>query len=939
MRAVRGQSTELLQGGRSDYVGSELEELTLDVMRVQSKARARSCSRKLKRACFSKQHFAVANAIFRISKKIPKRFQQGYFAPGAAYRTTLRFSTASGAAHSKSIGDLHGLAIRIGVSADEYHDLLMVNFPVSLARDARQLVALLRAATGSKVLFLPRLLLSDGMFDAWRLIRTLREVDRRQVRSLALETYWSQTPIRWGTLGPVQYRLTPSDGALEAPKVPSKDPDYLRREIGDQLRQRSIDFDFCVQRYVNDSSTPIDDALVKWSDEASPPVKLATLSIPQQDTYSTEATTSEHQIENISFNPWITTTDFEPLGSLNQERKAIYAASAAHRLGYRFLDKVPLQNRLLRRPILFAFKCLNRMWPWHRLPWRLGLLNLAVIREELWRRNLFEVDGHEATPNTEPIPKTVPEWARTCRSFDGSYNDLSDAAMGSVGCTFGRNMKPAIPSKYAFDDPNPIDVSQQLLQREAFIPAKSLNLLAAAWIQFQVHDWVNHPRYELGKKHVSIPLPPGRKWRNRRDGPEEKHMRIAENICEMRQGCPVFVNSATSWWDSSELYGCDGGKAAELRSGPFLVLEGGYLPVNADGLQLTGFNESWWLGLSLMHTLFAREHNSICEALKFTYPSWNDECVYQTARLIVSALIAKIHTVEWTPAILANKAVEVGVRSNWFGPPRSLRTRLGLWLFDAHSLKSIRLTQPNHHGVPYAMTEEFVSVYRMHPLIPDDYCFLDHRNDELIETKSFSEVAGPLASSALRRLQLTNALYSFGVAHPGAITLRNFPRGLQRFERHNGEIIDLSVVDILRDRTRCIPRYNDFRTALHKPKLRSFKELSADPEIVERLSSVYTDIDQVDTMVGLFAEAPPEGFGFSDTAFRIFALMASRRLQSDRFFTVDFRPEIYSPLGLDWVDKNTMTSVILRHCPELRATIPSGASAFEPWRRVGSLSI
>ena len=47
--------------------------------------------------------------------------------------------------------------------------------------------------------------------------------------------------------------------------------------------------------------------------------------------------------------------------------------------------------------------------------------------------------------------------------------------------------------------------------------------------------------------------------------------------------------------------------------------------------------------------------------------------------------------------------------------------------------------------------------------------------------------------------------------------------------------------------------------------------------------------------------------------------MASRRLQSDRFLTVDFRPEVYSPLGMDWVAKNNMTSVILRHCPEPRS--------------------
>ena len=42
----------------------------------------------------------------------------------------------------------------------------------------------------------------------------------------------------------------------------------------------------------------------------------------------------------------------------------------------------------------------------------------------------------------------------------------------------------------------------------------------------------------------------------------------------------------------------------------------------------------------------------------------------------------------------------------------------------------------------------------------------------------------------MRRFGLRNALYSFGIAHPGAITLHNFPRSLREFER-DGEVIDL----------------------------------------------------------------------------------------------------------------------------------------------------
>ncbi len=87
-------------------------------------------------------------------------------------------------------------------------------------------------------------------------------------------------------------------------------------------------------------------------------------------------------------------------------------------------------------------------------------------------------------------------------------------------------------------------------------------------------------------------------------------------------------------------------------------------------------------------------------------------------------------------------------------------------------------------------------------------------------------------------------------------------------------------------------------------------------------------------MVGMLAEDLPERFGFSDTAFRVFILMASRRLKSDRFFTVDYRPEIYTQFGLDWIDKNSMLSVLKRHYPELSPALQGVNNAFAPWRQV-----
>ena len=119
-----------------------------------------------------------------------------------------------------------------------------------------------------------------------------------------------------------------------------------------------------------------------------------------------------------------------------------------------------------------------------------------------------------------------------------------------------------------------------------------------------------------------------------------------------------------------------------------------------------------WLGLGLFHTLFSLEHNAIAARLAEAFPQWDDErlfqvgerggrklaeetaptswdsgewgvrlratrglphvrchcaCVVQTARLVNAAVMAKIHTIEWTPGILANKQLHDAMNANWWG--------------------------------------------------------------------------------------------------------------------------------------------------------------------------------------------------------------------------------------------------------------------------------
>jgi hypothetical protein len=125
--------------------------------------------------------------------------------------------------------------------------------------------------------------------------------------------------------------------------------------------------------------------------------------------------------------------------------------------------------------------------------------------------------------------------------------------------------------------------------------------------------------------------------------------------------------------------------------------------------------------------------------------------------------------------------------------------------------------------------------------------------------------------------------------------------------------------------------------------IRSFDEFNTleTPDIASRLREVYKPlpdgsdcVEDLDLLIGTLAESKPEGFGFSDTTFRIFILMASRRLKSDRFTAEDFTPEIYTQVGIDWVNKTTMKDVLIRHYPELAGCLYGIDNAFKPWKFV-----
>ena len=589
---------------------------------------------------------------------------------------------------------------------------------------------------------------------------------------------------------------------------------------------------------------------------------------------------------------------------------------------------------------------------WYRRPMLLGVLTLAHMRDLLNEHNLKNTYPSGALTGFVPQGLEPPPGVTHFRTADGTWNNLQNPKEGAAGTRFTRNVSRAAIRPDAPDDlmsPNPREVSRVLLTREGPMPeVPFLNMLAASWIQFQNHDWISHGEV-LQRDVWEIPLAeddPGRKryWQakmfvgktqpdpTRTDHPDEPAI--------------TFINEVTHWWDGSQIYGSDQATVDRLRShrdGKLRLNPDGTLPVDSRGVEDTGFVRNWWIGLAMLHTIFAREHNAICDHLRAAHPDWDDNRLFNVARLVNAAVMAKIHSVEWTPSILPNRTLSEGLHANWYG----LLTNLLRAEKDRKTVADINVRNPelggvvgnpiDRHGQPFGLTEEFVEVYRLHSLLPEHLQLRRRSGDGAVTEVHFPATRQAASPRVTRQYSMPDLFYSFGNQHPGQLVLNNFPAFMQELSIPGNPLFDMGAVDILRARERGVPRYNEFRRQLGLNPIRSFEDLTDDRAQVERLRRVYgdrpEDVERLDLMIGTLGEGHrPTGFGFGETMFQIFILNATRRLQADRFYTDGYTAEYYTPEGLRWVDEATLKSVLLRHYPELAGTgLANVKNAFEPW--------
>lgn len=299
------------------------------------------------RDAHAKQHGTVVGTLE--IPELPEHLAQGLFAQPGSYPVVIRFSSAPGEIKDDNIPTPHGMAVKvIGVAgqkmlpdqADEVtQDFLMVSMPVipfgtveqylkmqniialqdeSPEEGQRAFAALARG--GQKVLGL--LGIQNPTVDG---IAAANE-------HVLGQTFHTMAAIRYGdyiaklSAAP----LSPEVKALEGKILETaKHPSAQRDALVEFFREHGAEYQLRAQLCTDLEKMPVEDGSVLWEEELSPHQPIARIVIPAQEAYSPARRVFSD--DKLSFNPWHTIPEHQPLGSIMRVRIKAYESSTAFR--------------------------------------------------------------------------------------------------------------------------------------------------------------------------------------------------------------------------------------------------------------------------------------------------------------------------------------------------------------------------------------------------------------------------------------------------------------------------------------------------------------------------------------------------------------------------------------------------------------------------------
>ncbi len=275
--------------------------------------------------------------------------RQGLFAQPGSYQALARLAQGPGEHLSDKVSTHRGLSLKLfGVAgpkidghAEDTQDFVLATGPVFPDADAAAFLKSMRqieAVSGGHETLKTVVSATARTLNAAAKAVTGSDVPRLDffghvpLHPLA-ESYHSQAAIRYGdhvakiALFPVSAEQLSRAGETVDPGA---DPDVFRNATTSYFRDHDAVFELRVQLCTDLDSMPIEDASVPWSEQSSPFVAVATLTLPRQDALSPARV--KFVEDRMSFRPGHSLEAHRPLGSLMRARLRVYSALAAFRM-------------------------------------------------------------------------------------------------------------------------------------------------------------------------------------------------------------------------------------------------------------------------------------------------------------------------------------------------------------------------------------------------------------------------------------------------------------------------------------------------------------------------------------------------------------------------------------------------------------------------------
>ena len=447
---------------------------------------------------------------------------------------------------------------------------------------------------------------------------------------------------------------------------------------------------------------------------------------------------------------------------------------------------------------------------------------------------------------------------REVRTYDGSENNLNNIEWGAAFSRLQRfassNYSDGISEFAGVTRPNPRVISNQISNQAEgeSIP----NLFRASdflwqWGQFIDHDLdLSDGVAEEGDnaRLHDIKIPPGDTYFDPQGTGEQvitfNRARYDESTGSDSGNPREQENEISSWIDASNVYGSYDERVAAIRVGTnsaFLrTSAGNLLPFNSDNLTnangpvtdpttlfLAGdvrANEQ--VALTVMHTLFVREHNRLATLLLEERPDADPNNVFHSARRMVIAQLQMITYKEFLPALIGPGAIPpyTGYNSNVNGT-----------IFNEFSVAAYRLGHSAVNAQILRLNANGNVINAGHLSLRDAFF---SSSSILNSSEDLEPILRGLASQVHQSidLKIVSDLRNFLFGQPGSGGL------------------DLASLNIQRGRDHGVRSYNDTREALGLSRVSSFSEITSDSDMQAALSQTYGSVDSIDLWVGGLAE-------------------------------------------------------------------------------------